>query len=379
MGKIKVLCVTDYYLPAYKAGGPIRTIANMSDILAGKVEFTIIARDRDLGDDFPFENVQSNKSQIVSNSSVYYASPRMFGAPAVKRVLSDHQVLYLNSFFSIRGSIWPYLRFRNQITTLIAPRGEFSQGALAIKYLRKRLFIRIAKFFGLYRDVQWHASTALEARDIQRVFGNSSGSIHLAIDPVALASSPPPPTIRERGQELRVIFISRISPKKNLDGLVRIISKLNCATLLTIYGPIEERDYWEKCQSLISNLPKHINVNYGGALHSDDVSAAFAEHDVFAFPTLGENFGHVIFESLRAGTPVLLSDQTPWETDLSGAVTELPLDAIDEWRIRLEGLADMTDLERQEMRTLTLNYAHQYALSGTAQMDNMQMFMDVVK
>ncbi len=29
-------------------------------------------------------------------------------------------------------------------------------------------------------------------------------------------------------------------------------------------------------------------------------------------PTLGENFGHAIFESFAAGRPVLISDKTPW-------------------------------------------------------------------
>ena len=29
-------------------------------------------------------------------------------------------------------------------------------------------------------------------------------------------------------------------------------------------------------------------------------------------PTKGENFGHVIFESMSAGCPVIISDKTPW-------------------------------------------------------------------
>lgn len=29
-------------------------------------------------------------------------------------------------------------------------------------------------------------------------------------------------------------------------------------------------------------------------------------------PTQGENYGHVFIEALSSGTPILLSDQTPW-------------------------------------------------------------------
>jgi glycosyltransferase involved in cell wall biosynthesis len=35
-------------------------------------------------------------------------------------------------------------------------------------------------------------------------------------------------------------------------------------------------------------------------------------HHVFVLPTLGENFGHAIFEALSAGRPVLISNKTPW-------------------------------------------------------------------
>lgn len=33
---------------------------------------------------------------------------------------------------------------------------------------------------------------------------------------------------------------------------------------------------------------------------------------MFLFPTFSENYGHVIAESMIAGCPVLISDQTPW-------------------------------------------------------------------
>ena len=37
------------------------------------------------------------------------------------------------------------------------------------------------------------------------------------------------------------------------------------------------------------------------------------QYHVFLFPTLGENFGHVIQEALSAGCPCVISDQTPWQ------------------------------------------------------------------
>lgn len=380
MGAIpKVLCVTDFYLPGYKAGGPIRTIANMTEVLADKVDFLIVTRDRDLGESRPYSDVIIDSWQTVGAASTYYASPKDFSIGALKRALNGRDVLYLNSFFSYYGSISPYLRFRKQTRILIAPRGEFSKGAMALKALKKNVFIKLSKLFGLYRDVHWHASTAMEAEDIERVFPHAKGRIHLAIDPVVLGPGTPSLEQTERGEELRIAFISRISPKKNLDGLLRILTSVEREAILTIYGPAEDKHYWDRCQLLIASLPKNIRVTYAGALKAEDVSAAFAQHDLFAFPTHGENFGHVIFEALRVGTAVLLSDQTPWEADLSGAVTIIPLNATDDWRSAVEAAADRTADDRARVRLATLDYARRYMVEGNAGCDSVRMFEAVAK
>ena len=53
---------------------------------------------------------------------------------------------------------------------------------------------------------------------------------------------------------------------------------------------------------------------------------AFNQYDAFLFPTLSENFGHVIAESFVCGCIPIISDQTPW-TDMNeaGAGWALPL------------------------------------------------------
>lgn len=375
MGAVpKILCVTDFYLPGYKAGGPIRTIANMSDLVRDKVDFLIVTRDRDLGERTSYANVSVDAWQIVGNGPVYYASPRNFSVRAISKASFDFDILYLNSFFSYRGSIAPYLKFRNRTRILIAPRGEFSRGAMALKALKKSAFVALLKILGLYRDVYWHASTAMEAQDIERVFPHAKGRIHLAVDPVVLETGAPVPEPVERGNALSIAFISRISPKKNLDGLLRILSLIERDTDLTIYGPVEDKHYWDRCQALITTLPNNVRVTYAGSLKADCVSSAFAQHDIFAFPTHGENFGHVIFEALRVGTAVMLSDQTPWEADPSGAVTVIPLSAVDDWKNAVEAAADRTADERRRVRAATLDYAQRYMVEGNTGLDSVRMF-----
>ena len=63
---------------------------------------------------------------------------------------------------------------------------------------------------------------------------------------------------------------------------------------------------------LIHKLPSNVTANYCGLLRPEQVKTVFSNYDLFFFPTRGENYGHVIAESLSVGTPVLISDQTPW-------------------------------------------------------------------
>lgn len=58
-------------------------------------------------------------------------------------------------------------------------------------------------------------------------------------------------------------------------------------------------------------------VAFHGPLEPHAVRDAFAQHDLFAFPTAFENFGHVIAEALSVGCPVLAPDTTPWTPRLA--------------------------------------------------------------
>jgi glycosyltransferase involved in cell wall biosynthesis len=80
-----------------------------------------------------------------------------------------------------------------------------------------------------------------------------------------------------------------------------------------IWGEIGDVDYFNLISKSIKNLPKNINCIYKGKLALMDAKFKFSIYNLFIFPTKGENYGHVIFESLSCGCPILLSENTtPW-------------------------------------------------------------------
>ena len=70
-GYMRILCFVAYYLPGFKAGGALRTVANIVQSLGGEFEFFLLTQDRDLGDKRPYEGVASNAWTRVGAANVY--------------------------------------------------------------------------------------------------------------------------------------------------------------------------------------------------------------------------------------------------------------------------------------------------------------------
>ena len=380
---IKILCISDYFYPGFLGGGPITTLVNIRRRLIDKVEMAVFTRDRDLGGQYHYEGVVSDKWTFTEEGPVYYASSSEFKGRSILRAAKNgkYDAVYLNSFFSFHGSISPYLMLKVGFwkkPIIIAPRGEFSPGALAIKRWKKTIFILFARLCHFYGDVFWHASTEREAADITSVFPRSFGRIFVAGDPVAFDEAPSLLVRPERSGLLRAVFISRISPKKNLDGLLNILSSSRSSIQLDIFGPIEDTDYWNLCLNLIDQMPENISVHYRGALTPLEIAGTFSDYDVFLFPTHGENFGHVIFEALSSGTPVLISDQTPWEADSGGGVTVLPLDNPENWTTVLDQWASFNPAQKLARRQAAVAFIERYIAEDLSWQMTLQMFQDIV-
>ncbi|MCD7942249.1 MAG: glycosyltransferase [Bacteroides intestinalis] len=112
--------------------------------------------------------------------------------------------------------------------------------------------------------------------------------------------------------EIRVVFVSRIVPKKNLLYALNILSEIQSCVIFDIYGAKEDKDYWKNCEDVINKLPANIKVTYKGVASHDEIHSIFVQYHVFFFPTFSENYGHVIAEAFSVGCYVLTSDQVPW-------------------------------------------------------------------
>lgn len=371
--KRKVLIIAGYYLPSVKGGGPVQSIKNIVDNLSENIDFYILASDRDFGDDKPFTNIKTEEWINIGNAKVYYTDIAKLTWRKTKKIINsiNYDVLYLNSFFSYKFSIIPLLLNKMRIISakriVLAPRGQFAEGAFNYKRRKKNIYIKIAKALCLYKGVIWHATTETEKIDIQKVFGIKNDirvAGNLTANYMNLTYNK---KIEKKKGELKLIFVSRIHHNKNLKKAIELLKNVNGNIEFNIYGPIEDRNYWLECEEEIKRLPSNVKVLYKGVVNHDNVIEAFKSCHVFLFPTLGENFGHVISEALIGGCPIIISDQTPWR-NLEERGVGWDISLYDESKF-IEALQRCINMEKEEYDAMSKRAFHYGKLASNTQMD----------
>jgi glycosyltransferase involved in cell wall biosynthesis len=348
--KPKILVLADWYAPGFKAGGLITALSNLADSIGNVFELYIFTRDRDLTDKRPYPQVRSMEWVPLGSARVMYTADLSLRHLRKRIVEVMPDIIYLNSFFSplvIKTLLLRRLRMLPGCAVVLAPRGEFSPGALKIKSLRKTAFANCAFRAGLYRNLIWQATSDLEAENIAQVL-QSSGErwplMHVASDlpnrDWLRATRQPIKDAKHVGG--RFLFISRISRNKNLLFALDILANLQGHVELDIFGPIDDQSYWNDCRQRMKSLPNHVVARYKGPIPRENIQRTARDYDFLLLPTQGENFGYVILEAMAVGCPVIVSDRTPW-CNLSdrGLGWALPLEDRTSWIRVLQQCIDM--------------------------------------
>lgn len=394
-----MLVLVGAYLPGYKFGGPVRSIENMVAAMGQDFDFRIVTLNHDLGDKATLSGVVTDRWVRVGDADVMYLRSGLRGLIAMWNLLRSVEpstTLYVNSLFARLFAMLPVIMVRLKLCRahrlVLAPRGELALGALRFKHVQKLLYLRISTRLNVYKGVTWHASSDLEKDDIFRQFPLAehfkvAGVIaNLNSRAIPLVSA----TVTEshlagragsndrpakRPGRLRVVFVSRISRKKNLLGALRILERVRGDVSFDLYGPLEDPEYWEEIQALIAGLPGSIRVRYCGEVKHELIPAVFASYDVFFFPTFSENYGHVIFEALGAGCPVLISDQTPWRgLEAEGVGWDVPLSEPERFRELLQRCVDGDGEWHATLSRRAVTYAARYASDRTVIDANRELF-----
>ena len=317
--KLKVLFVIDWYLPGFKAGGPVRSMINMSEYLAQDLDFYIITSNKEYLENEPYDNVVTGEwNKLSCGENVYYIDPNNVTLKFLRKIIKSENFdcVYIHGIFSWKFSILPIIaaKLNRHKKIIIASRGMLADSAVGVKSFRKRIFLKVAKLVYLYKNIVFHATNEKEQ---QEIFKNISKKTN-----VIVAENLPKKnienfsSINKSKNLLKLISIARIAPEKNTLYALKVLHSLKSLQtniIFDLYGEIYSDEYWHKCEDVITDLPDNIKVNYCGAIRPELINRTIADYHCMFMPSRGENFGHSILESFMAGRPVLISDQTPWK------------------------------------------------------------------
>ena len=361
MVKNRVLILYDGYLPAKNFGGPVVSLSNLINLCEEEIEFYIFTLNHDLNEKRVLNGIQQGANKI-GKATVYYFSNNNFNIRKFKNIIEEIQpnVIYQNGFFNykiLKESL--KLSSNSNLPLIIAPRGELNKNALAIKKWKKGPYAFLFKYILIRnKNTYFHSTSPEESKAIEKKLNIENKKIYQLENIPTLNDANLLLNNEKNKGKVKIIFLSRIQVKKNLLYAIKIVNEIESIQIeFDIYGPIENPEYWDECKKSMKSAKKNISFNYCGVVERDKIFEVFSNYDIFFFPTLSENYGHVIVEALSAACPILISDQTPW-TDINnfGGGYAISLNNKELFKEKIMDIANLNNEEYYMLRIRAKNY-----------------------
>ena len=192
---------------------------------------------------------------------------------------------------------------------VVSPRGMLMPWALSTKAAKKAMAWWLYQARDLRSVTLFHATSTAELDALRRLGFRQPVAVVpnvVRLPPGDLRSTPP--------RDYRVaLFLSRLTPKKGLDSLLRVWLQLRpVGWKLIVAGP-DEGGYGERLLRSIPDNGLNSGVEFVGPAWEDGKWRLLREANVFVLPSLSENFGIAIGEALASCVPVITTKETPWE------------------------------------------------------------------
>jgi glycosyltransferase involved in cell wall biosynthesis len=295
----------------FEHGGTSRSVPALCSALAqlGLETHLVTGRpaSRSVQSNVPLEPVQTHWIEESKRTG------RLFTGPAFRRVLKDLVGAAKDASILQDHGLWlpsnhavACFARKSGTPRIVTPRGMLSPWAMANGKYKKQLFWRLFQRFDLHSATAFHATSEMEAGEIRNLG---------FFQPIAVVPNgvefPQKAVEKSAHSRPRMLFLSRIHPKKGLLNLLRAWNVVKPEWDLVIAGP-DESGHQQFLQAEARRLGISDSVKFPGAVDDRQKWSLYGTADVFVLPSFSENFGIVIAEAMSAGLPAITTVGTPW-------------------------------------------------------------------
>ena len=316
---MRVLIVTPYFKPAWKYGGPVRSVWNLArGLVAAGADVDVATTDADPAGKvnvpafrseegvsiFTFRRLFGNITKI----NTYYYAPSL--SAFLEEKIPQVDIVNLQGLYT-----WPTLDAsrrcaRHRIPFLITLRGSLGSWGLRQKVLKKKLYLGIVEKKTVRLASSLHYTVSAEYEEAPEWVKH----IPYIIEPNGVEFGPILEGVRWREkfkipqEDFLIGMVGRVHPKKGIDVLLEAFARIAGAEgiRLVIVGGGEPQDM-RVIQNEMVRLGLSRTVTLTGHIAGGAVSEAYAAIDLLALPSREENFGNVVIEALAQNTPVVVS------------------------------------------------------------------------
>lgn len=311
---------------SFAHGGPSHAIRMMEKVLIAQGVQVETATTDDEGPGCrmalgatPAEDGGAIRHYFPKRTEFYKVAPAF--APWVFAHAAAYDVIHIHALFSFTSVVAAYAARRAGVPYVVRPLGVLNQYSMTQRRPGlKRLSMRFVESPILRHAAAVHFTSQEEQREAAECGVPMRGVvIPLGIEaPMATDDA----LVRSRFVALQgasyVLFLSRLDPKKNLEGLLRAFALCHTQwpnTQLLIAGN-GAPDYVASLVALASGLGLEKRVIWAGQIEGDLKCSALAGARLFVLPSFSENFGIAAAEALMAGLPCVLGRGVAIATDV---------------------------------------------------------------
>ena len=324
---MRILQVTPYFYPAWRFGGPVKAVYELSKELVKKGH-DVTVYTTDLCDRTRRLDVKSNGPVQVDGIRTYYFrniskalayNHKLFLSPSllsvIKKEISRFDIIHLHEYYTFQNIVTHYYAKKYHIPYVLSVHGSLCPTARKQKAPCKQVF---TYFLGRYilRDVSIAIVLSKEEKKQLLLMGLESDKVRVIPNGVNLLEFADPPkkgTFREKyfigNGERIILFLGRITREKGLDLLVSAFSKLVeqlRGLRLVIAGP-SDLDYLVSLKKLIVSKKIEDNVLFTGLLVGKEKLSVYVDADVFVLSSHFEGLSFTVLEACASGVPVVIT------------------------------------------------------------------------